>query len=656
MARSIVLSNGELCVALDSSAQVRDIYYPHVGLEDHVRGHYVHRIGVWVDGRMSWFSEDPAWTLKVSCAEDALQSAVVARNDALQVDLIFSDIVHSERPIFLRRITVRNGADREREIKLYFGHQFEIYKSHGGDTAYFDPVSHSIIHYKGRRVFLIGATLDGEPFHDFVAGRANFAGKEGSHKDAEDGSLSRNPIEHGPADSVIGLYGKYASGQSRTCHYWIAAAHSIPEAHELDQYIVKKTPEHLEDVTIRHWQGFVKAHVPSMFNDLAPEHIVLFKRSLMYVKAHVDNDGGILASVDSDTLQYGYDTYTYVWPRDGALCALSLLEAKEYTTAKHFLEFCSDVMAHEGYLMHKYLADKSLGSSWHPWMKDGLFQLPIQEDETALVIHLLARHFEATRDREFLESMYPSLVERAADFLVQYRDEATKLPKPSYDLWEEKRGVSTFTCASVYAALRAAAELSQVLGKSENQARYRTAAQQVRDAITAYLWDDKQGIFYKMINRRDDKEEHETIADMTLDISSAYGVFLFGVVPYNDPKLARAFEETSRRLSYGLSAGGLARYEGDKYYRSDSQSAGNPWIITTLWYAEYLIANARTDADFAKVRDIFSWVCKRAQQSGALPEQIHPQTGEPLSVSPLTWSHAAYIGAVLKYLAKRAAS
>ena len=38
MARSIVLSNGELCVALDKFAEVRVIFYPHVGLEDLVRG------------------------------------------------------------------------------------------------------------------------------------------------------------------------------------------------------------------------------------------------------------------------------------------------------------------------------------------------------------------------------------------------------------------------------------------------------------------------------------------------------------------------------------------------------------------------------------------------------------------------------------------
>jgi hypothetical protein len=32
--------------------------------------------------------------------------------------------------------------------------------------------------------------------------------------------------------------------------------------------------------------------------------------------------------------------------------------------------------------------------------------------------------------------------------------------------------------------------------------------------------------------------------------------------------------------------------------------------------------------------------------SGVLAEQLNPITGEPLSVSPLTWSHATYIATV----------
>ena len=176
MSRSIVLSNGELCVALDAFAEVRDIYYPHVGLEDHVRGHYVHHVGVWVAGQISWLSEDPAWQISIQCEEDALVSIVQATHAGLQIELHFSDVVYNERPVFIRRVKVSNLGQTEREIKLYFGQQFEIYKAHGGDTAYYDPASHTVIHYKGRRVFQIGAMLDGEQLSDYAIGIAKFHG------------------------------------------------------------------------------------------------------------------------------------------------------------------------------------------------------------------------------------------------------------------------------------------------------------------------------------------------------------------------------------------------------------------------------------------------------------------------------------------------
>jgi hypothetical protein len=42
----------------------------------------------------------------------------------------------------------------------------------------------------------------------------------------------------------------------------------------------------------------------------------------------------------------------------------------------------------------------------------------------------------------------------------------------------------------------------------------------------------------------------------------------------------------------------------------------------------------------------------RALPSGVLAEQVHPYTGQPISVSPLTWSHATFVAVVADYLHK----
>ena len=52
---------------------------------------------------------------------------------------------------------------------------------------------------------------------------------------------------------------------------------------------------------------------------------------------------------------------------------------------------------------------------------------------------------------------------------------------------------------------------------------------------------------------------------------------------------------------------------------------------------------------------LLEWTVKRADKSGVLAEQFHPYTGEPISVSPLTWSHATVVIAVMEYLRKHEA-
>ncbi len=49
---------------------------------------------------------------------------------------------------------------------------------------------------------------------------------------------------------------------------------------------------------------------------------------------------------------------------------------------------------------------------------------------------------------------------------------------------------------------------------------------------------------------------------------------------------------------------------------------------------------------------IFEWTANHAMESGVLAEQVNPYTNEPISVSPLTWSHATVVSTAIKYLEK----
>ncbi|MBS0351774.1 MAG: glycoside hydrolase family 15 protein, partial [Proteobacteria bacterium] len=123
--------------------------------------------------------------------------------------------------------------------------------------------------------------------------------------------------------------------------------------------------------------------------------------------------------------------------------------------------------------------------------------------------------------------------------------------------------------------------------------------------------------------------------------ASLYAVFAFGVFPPEDEKVKSTMAQIEKILRSG---GGISRYQGDTFYRQTAQS--NPWFVTTLWLAQYKIACGHLDEALA----ILNWVADHALASGVLAEQIHPETGEPLSVSPLTWSHGTYITTVQQYI------
>ncbi len=68
-----------------------------------------------------------------------------------------------------------------------------------------------------------------------------------------------------------------------------------------------------------------------------------------------------------------------------------------------------------------------------------------------------------------MKPLYGRLVRKAADFMMRYREPTTGLPVPSYDLWEERRGILSFTCAAVVAGLRAAAELRRAVRRRRSR-------------------------------------------------------------------------------------------------------------------------------------------------------------------------------------------
>jgi glucoamylase len=134
--REIVVSNGRVFVALDSRMAIRDFFYPKVGLENHLTGHYS-RMGIWADRKFSWINEN--WTVKMRYLPETLVSQCSARNQDNGIVLEVNDAVHSVLDVYLRKVVINNIGGGKREVRLFFSNDLHIYGEDTGDTAMYEP-------------------------------------------------------------------------------------------------------------------------------------------------------------------------------------------------------------------------------------------------------------------------------------------------------------------------------------------------------------------------------------------------------------------------------------------------------------------------------------------------------------------------------------
>lgn len=642
MAKSIILANGNIFVGLNAYGFVSDFFFPYVGVENHVRGE-AHRVGVWQNNHLSWL-DDGSWDIKINLQQDTFIGLMTCVHTHTGLSLRITNVVYNEKNIFLREIEVTNKTDHTTDIKIFFHQVFSIYETLQGDTAYYDPVKNALIHYEGRRMFLVYGESSDIPFTDYSVGLYGIEGKEGTFRDAEDGVLSQNPIEHGHVDSTLSIALTLHKNETKKAYYWITVGETKAEVYELHDYIQYRGPTHFIESTAKFWKAWLNRQEYLTCSNTEPKLLELFKKSLFYIRGNIDNRGAILASGDSDMLQHGRDTYSYMWPRDGAMTVMALLEVGEYNISKHFFKFCNDVLEPDGYLMHKYRSDKSLGSSWHPFVKNGESILPIQEDETALVLVALWEYYQKTKDIEFIEIHYNDVTKRMATFLTEFTHEKTGLPLPSYDLWEEKHGVSTFTSASVYAGLIAGAKFAKLFEKENDEKLFSDTAAKMKEAILTHLYNKDIKMFVKLLNTKDGVVNYDT----TIDMSSVYAIYTYGVLDINDPIITECIKTIEEKLRIHTGIDGVPRYVGDRYY-SQVEGIPNPWYITTLWLAQYYALVAKKIEDLEIVTYWLNWVVTHSPLSGVLSEQLHPYTGEQLSATPLTWSHAEYVRTIMIY-------
>ncbi|OEU43582.1 glucan 1,4-alpha-glucosidase [Methanosarcina sp. Ant1] len=652
--RPLIFGNGRILICEDEKGTIRDVYFPYVGLENH--GNSI-KVGIcdldslycsWLENwkiRQGYKSEfedrfcdrifeiledrkDREEVREETGNNEALEACMevvsnigetVFENSEIGLRITVWEAVHPSVNIFYRTFEVRNISNNSKHLRLFSTQNYHILETKIGETAIIDK--QTLIHYKRDRYFLHASD---PAFDQHAVGTAEWKGLEGTWKDMEDdASLSGNPVAHGSVDSTLGwTLPELKPGESTRVHYWIVLGKKYCNVLKIHKLVKEAGRSALFHHNFNFWNSFTeKVSVLPEFALMPqlPERISkCFYRSLLTVVAHMDITGSVIASCDSDIKQFGADLYSYCWPRDAAWVCLALDRARYHHLSTEIFEFFSKIITHRGNFLHKYTPAGDFGSTWHP--------VPmIQIDETGLPLYALYNNWEIAKSVWTTGRYYRRLVIPAASYLTKAIDRETNLPISSFDLWEERKGVHTYSACTVYAGLKGAYELSRSLGDYDNAKGWKDAADRIKESILERLYDDKLKRFRRSLD------------DPTLD-SSVFAVWYFGILPPEDPKVVRTMEAIERELK--RPSGGIARYLHDSYY-----GYMNSWIICTLWLSQWHSAVGNLN----RALELLDWCAAHAHPSGLMSEQVDDK-GKPLSVLPLAWSHSAYVLAVLEYL------
>src|SRR5271157_929603 len=606
--RPLIYGNGTLLVCVDERGLVRDFYYPYAGMENH--GGCI-RLGLFdIDKKkFGWLDK---WNVSQRYVGSSLTGETAYASPDFDATVTVRDIVHHELDFFLRAFEVRNISKKPGHFRLFSSQSYHILENYYANTAVRDGPM--LNHYKRDR-FIIQSSSPA--FDQFTTGISEWRGMEGTWKDAEDGELAGNVVAHGTADSTMGwTLPELEPGKESKVYFWACIGRNFPEAKRIDDWIRARDLESIYHAGGRFWGLFCDSTHTANSGQLPPYIREAFDRSLLTVTCHLDKGGSIIASCDSQIKQQGADYYTYCWPRDAAWVAVALDRAGYGQLSMRTLRFFARTIDARGYFRHKYTPAGDLGSTWHP--------LPmIQIDETATPIYAVYVHWLENRDVNELSSLYEPLVKPAADFLVGFLEDG--LPRPSFDLWEERKGIYTYSCATVFSGLQSASAIALALGDEASADRWNRAALNVREASIRRLYDASAGRLRRGLE------------DDTVDASS-FSAWYFGMIKHDDPMAVQTMRSIEKELK--RPEGGVARYAGDGY-----QGHMNSWPLCTLWLAQWYIRRRELD----RALGLLEWCARNVHQTGLMPEQVN-KNNEPVSVLPLAWSHSTFILTVVEYL------
>jgi len=627
-----IVGNSRILSSLGTNGRMYRLWWPHIDTPQHLDEL---RSGIrFRDGGTSWFDDsNEGWSHAGSYVPRTNIYDSQATHPENDLSIRTTTFAIPDEDLLVREYSFTNTGTVPQSFRFVQYSSIQAEERARAHTTQFEASSDALVHFHRTTYFAIGSDV---PCTGYQAGKA--------WTNAQRGQLNGCRTEMREDGALEWAIGPIAPGDSVSLPVYIAFGSRLSSACETLSLAKTIGASELRRRTISYWHDFLAQAAACPVHH--PETISLYERSLLVMKLMTDEDSGaVIAAPEADEAFSRCGGYAFCWGRDAAFITTAFDRSGLLHLSSRFYAWTLRAQGADGSWQQRHYHDGSLAPSWG-----------LQIDEGASILWGMNQHYYALPESErpdFLQSVWRA-IERGADYLVAFLDPSTGLPLPSHDLWEERIGEHSYSAAAVYAGLSAAADMAAILGERERASRWGTAAASVREALISQCWSEEHGSFLRGVKRQAKPHEFEealangeqtykeldakgypiyTLAqDRVLDISLLGISVPFGVLSPEHPMMLRTAEAVQCALTVPR-VGGLKRYENDAYI------GGNPWILTTLWLAQYWLAAGKKE----RALPLLEWAIAHQTSGGLLPEQIDRETGQTAWIVPLTWSHAMFI-------------
>ena len=224
--------------------------------------------------------------------------------------------------------------------------------------------------------------------------------------------------------------------------------------------------------------------------------------------------------------------------------------------------------------------------------------------------------------------------------------------EPSFDLWEEEMGMHFYTLLAQYTALQEGAKLALELGDGAAAKFYQGESLKIGLMLRNDFMDNEIGIkttIHKVNGGLGYKNSNIDVAPLLALLHNSPYQKLFTLKSPAVKKYIETLTKTFQNL-YSINKSfpdlgvAIGRYPEDRYDGYATTGIGNPWFLTTLALGEYYCQTGEKSKTFKQ----FDRALFHSDRKGAMSEQFNHITGHMQGARELTWSHNAFMTAMMR--------